>query len=86
MKTNVSSTVPFRVCEGSMEQPLDILIQNNSVNNIYVSFDLVENVNNNGLKIQPGQSYTNSGLTRSLFVLADVDSTEIRYEVQQCKK
>jgi len=86
MKTLVSSTQPTRLVTGSESNPLDIIVQNISANTIYVSFDIIDNVSHNGVKLSSGTSYTNDYLTKPLYVLADVNDSELRFEVQPCAR
>ncbi len=81
MRLNLSNTASKPIVSGSKEKPLDVTIQNLSLNLVYVAYNPLSGVNN-GIKIAAGASYTNDALTETLHAISDVDGSEIDFEVQ----
>ena len=81
MKKLVGTTAE-KLFQGTRENPVDIIIQNLSANDVYYSFSN-PSATNNGIKITAGNWTQITCLTKPLFVIASAASSEIRYEVKQ---
>ena len=84
MVKRMVGTTPQIICIGKDTEPLDVLVQNLSVNNAYVDF------NSNaldGIQILPNGYYSNPHLMETLYIVCDGANSEIRLTIQKshCK-
>lgn len=75
-------TSPIHIITGSPSDPVDIIVQNLSANDVYFSFssDPI-----NGIKITANSYYANDSLRTSLYLIASGADSEVRIESQRGK-